>query len=579
MSLQILQSTKFLVAVFFSALSGVLYANATSPTAESVMTMTTSAPSIEFSLAGSGNATIDWGDGSEIETFSISEEQIWILRDFLYRDRRTITITGSNITLLDCSENALTALDVSRNPALQVLSCYDNRLTALNLNQNTVLKWVDCSSNQLTADALNALFASLQNYAFEKIIIISDNPGASDCLPNIAEIKGWTVDGYTGKRSMTMTFLGDAVNAIVEFRLAGTGTATIDWGDGSEREVRLHEEYYATYRKVYSEPTRRTITISGENITGFWLVFIRELIVELDVSQNRALTDLRLYNGRITTIDVRQNTALQRLEISGQLTTIDVSRNEALTYLDLQGNQLTALDLSQNSALTFLSIRRNFLTALDLSQNTELTQIDLRDNPLNVSALIANPNLVIQSDVTSRRRGLSSASRSQGKLRVGVNPLIYGIYHNDVVSVGFGTNITYEVMDELLLSAATSFYTGWVSGRNQILVDNQTIRFQDYSLYAHAPFSTIFNFNRYGRNIFYYLLGIGIWNYKSQITYSGFNAVAETDSGTKISFAFGVGANIPVRRWATLLEMKIKSHDGHYGDMHFTFGMGISYSF
>lgn len=51
---------------------------------------------------------------------------------------------------LVCSNNQLTALDVSENTALKELNCYNNQLTALNVGKNTALQSLDCGENQLT---------------------------------------------------------------------------------------------------------------------------------------------------------------------------------------------------------------------------------------------------------------------------------------------------------------------------------------------------------------------------------------------------------------------------------------------
>jgi len=59
----------------------------------------------------------------------------------------------------------------------------------------------------------------------------------------------------------------------VKICLAGTGTASIDWGDGSEITVALKEckrRWFRTkneYHYVYANQSSHTIIIKGENIT------------------------------------------------------------------------------------------------------------------------------------------------------------------------------------------------------------------------------------------------------------------------------------------------------------------------
>jgi len=75
-----------------------------------------------------------------------------------------------------------------------------------------------------------------------------------------------TVDGI-----ITMTTSAERAS----FQLKGSGTAIVDWGDGSEKqtaELELIDEYGWTQRisHTYSDTIPRTITITGENITGLY---------------------------------------------------------------------------------------------------------------------------------------------------------------------------------------------------------------------------------------------------------------------------------------------------------------------
>ena len=52
---------------------------------------------------------------------------------------------------LYCSMNYLTSLDITNNVALKCLSCYDNELTSLDVSKNTALTFLDCEENMITA--------------------------------------------------------------------------------------------------------------------------------------------------------------------------------------------------------------------------------------------------------------------------------------------------------------------------------------------------------------------------------------------------------------------------------------------
>ena len=151
----------------------------------------------KFRLAGSGVATVDWGDGSEKTMLTLNESREGVEFNHTYPNAslRTITINGDNITMLSMpmvfgiSFFDVTSLDVSRCTELTILVC-NGKFTSLDVSKNTALIALGCSGN-LTAAALNALFKTLHSNAGEKYIDISGNPGAGDCDRTIAERKGW----------------------------------------------------------------------------------------------------------------------------------------------------------------------------------------------------------------------------------------------------------------------------------------------------------------------------------------------------------------------------------------------------
>ena len=110
---------------------------------------------IKIGLAGNGKVRINWGEqGSLISMYELDESSE--LDEFTYygyfyssTSVHTITITGENVTYLDCSTLSIIDLDVSNNPELTVLWCANSQLTTLDVSRNTALKSLDCSQNQL----------------------------------------------------------------------------------------------------------------------------------------------------------------------------------------------------------------------------------------------------------------------------------------------------------------------------------------------------------------------------------------------------------------------------------------------
>ena len=64
-----------------------------------------------FYLTGSGVATVDWGDGSEKNSLTLSENRVRFVHTYPSKTIRTITINGDNITGVNCRSN-ITNLDV-----------------------------------------------------------------------------------------------------------------------------------------------------------------------------------------------------------------------------------------------------------------------------------------------------------------------------------------------------------------------------------------------------------------------------------------------------------------------------------
>jgi hypothetical protein len=106
---------------------------------------------VAFRLSGSGKAMIDWGDGSEKEFVTLSENGcVEVKRSFPGTSIRSISVHGENITALDCKGSNLTNLDVSRNIELTYLDCSDNQLSYLDASNNAALKVLWCNANYLT---------------------------------------------------------------------------------------------------------------------------------------------------------------------------------------------------------------------------------------------------------------------------------------------------------------------------------------------------------------------------------------------------------------------------------------------
>ena len=85
----------------------------------------------------------------------LSDEEIAAVTKLYVSEKNIASLKGieffTALTELDCENNLLTSLDVSKNTALKYLYCYNNQLTSLDLSKNTALTKLNCSVNQLTS--------------------------------------------------------------------------------------------------------------------------------------------------------------------------------------------------------------------------------------------------------------------------------------------------------------------------------------------------------------------------------------------------------------------------------------------
>ena len=75
------------------------------------------------------------------------------IKSLYVNNKQIADLTGienfTKLIILNCSQNQLTTLDVTRLTSLTQLSCTQNKLEALDLSQNTKLAILNCSQNQL----------------------------------------------------------------------------------------------------------------------------------------------------------------------------------------------------------------------------------------------------------------------------------------------------------------------------------------------------------------------------------------------------------------------------------------------
>ena len=317
------------------------------------------------------------------------------------------------LTELNCTDNQLTSLDVSKNTALTSLKCYNNQLTSLNVSGCTVLTSLDCYSNQLTSldvsgctvltslycysNQLTSLNVS-KNTALKTLLCYSNRLTSLDVSKNTAlgtlycysnQLTSLNVSKNTALK--TLLCYSNRLTSLDVSKNTALGTLDCYSNQLTSLDVSKNTELYS----LNCKNNQLTSLDVSKNTALIELFCYTNQLTSLDVTKNTELAKLYCYSNQLTWLDVTKNTSLKSLSCgSNQLTSIDVTKNTLLEYLYCDGNQLTSLDVSKNTSLKELYCYTNQLTSLDVSKNIKLFDLYCYDNKLTSLDVSNNTKLI-----------------------------------------------------------------------------------------------------------------------------------------------------------------------------------------
>ena len=307
----------------------------------------------------------------------------------------------SELEELQCSENLLAKLDLSRNTKLKFLDCSQNLLTQLNLSSCVALTKLHCYNNQLNGMRMDEFVESLPVVNAVKMYII-DNWYEQNEMTTVqvaaAKAKGW-IPMYI---------------SCVDDKWIWLEYSGIDLdNDIAINSTNFPDENFRNYLR--NQPYGRDGMLTKAEIAD-----ITDIDVDSpgsDEPQIRslkgiefftALTSLSCEYNQITTIDLSNNVALEILWCDGnRLKTLNVSENTKLQLLSCEGNQMTKLDVSGCLDLEVLVCSENQLKSLDVSNNTKLTELYCDGNQLTALDVSQNTQLKLLTCHTNKIKGVA----------------------------------------------------------------------------------------------------------------------------------------------------------------------------
>ena len=195
----------------------------------------------------------------------------------------------TNLVYLNCSQNEIESIDISKNNRLRWFWCRENKLTALDLSKNVLVDNLDCSFNQLTQLDLS------NNLALEKLWL-SNNQIAEIDLSNNKELIELQISH----------------NLVEELDLnANTQLRLLNFNSNQLKVIDL------------SQMERLEILQAASN-----------KLTSLDVRYAPSLKRLNCSDNRLTEIDLRNNSWIEELVCNeNNLNTIEISQTRNLFTL------------------------------------------------------------------------------------------------------------------------------------------------------------------------------------------------------------------------------------------------------
>ena len=179
----------------------------------------------------------------------------------------------TNTTYINCYNNGLTKIDVSKNTKLEDLRCHSCRITTLDITNNPELKTLICSNNSISS------------------LDLTKNPDLS------------TLD-FSDNNLSTINVTKNI--KLTELKCSRNKLRTLNIGNNTALETVLCNGNKITTLNLTNTTSLTKLDASGNNLTG------------IDVSKNTKLKELSLSNdkGTINTLDLSNNLELEKIRTS-----------------------------------------------------------------------------------------------------------------------------------------------------------------------------------------------------------------------------------------------------------------------
>lgn len=264
-----------------------------------------------------------WGKDGIITTAEISARKKLIFNNKGIKNFKGIQYFTS-CEELQCNDNSLTSLDISKLTNLTILYCKNNDLESLDVSKNTNLKELYCGDNSnMTSLTLPSLASNSTSTNLTKL-------SCNGCNLN----------------KITVTNQKNIVDLIC-FNNKGLKELT-GIGNLTKMEfLNVHDCAFSTLNLSSNSKLRRVLC-HDNNMTS------------LTLPTTSVLEHLQCQNNSLTSLDITKQTKLLWFTCGyNKITSIDPTKCTKVWYFACHGNQIESINLSKNTVLRHLSVHSN----------------------------------------------------------------------------------------------------------------------------------------------------------------------------------------------------------------------------
>ena len=260
------------------------------------------------------------------------ESEISFINVLVLEDKGIKTLKGVEylraLEELNCRNNQLTDIDLSRNELLVTIHCDGNLLTTLDVSACDSLTFLSCYANQIRGNGMDGLIASLPQTkqdvtgTLRLLAPTNSNEGNLCTEPQAIAAKshGWQPLFYNEKKWMAYNGMG------------------IDINDENFPDESFRTCVAQQYPKFCEDGILQESEISFIDVLTLEDKGIRSL---QGIEFFQSLKELNCRNNSLAAINLKSNRKLATLHCDGnRLTTLDLSACDSLTFLSCYANQI-----------------------------------------------------------------------------------------------------------------------------------------------------------------------------------------------------------------------------------------------